>query len=322
MVASIATRCMSPAEMSREVKPHWDGILGLDEKKIPVKHLDMWCYAAIDLTGDVVHWRDVPQCSVTEATKFLEEVQALGYHFRGFTSDLDTSLTRAIELVAPETPHQYCTKHALAVVENILGYHWSERRRRERRSQLRHSFQRLPDRRGLHLIRASKEFVEEWRKSRSAWKRAREIAELRGLARAILHATSQAIALDLLAELLHRHSSQTALKWRVVASLERHWKRLMCHHHLKGMPPTNNMAENFNRQIMRRIKTIESFQHRQTATKYLNLLVAYVRLKPYTDCRGKRKTLNGKSRLQSAGGPDVPDDSLKVCLKSRENQEP
>ncbi|MBP1599622.1 MAG: hypothetical protein H6Q07_983 [Acidobacteria bacterium] len=46
--------------------------------------------------------------------------------------------------------------------------------------------------------------------------------------------------------------------------LERHWKRLMCHHHVKGLPRTNNMAETFNKQLMRRLKTIEHFQHRTT----------------------------------------------------------
>jgi transposase-like protein len=301
--------------MSQELLPQWEGILALDEKKIPVKRAQLWCYAAIDLSGDVVHWRDVPECSVTEARKFLEEVEALGYPFRGFTTDLDTSLTRAIELIAPETPHQYCTKHALAVVEQILGYRWSEKKRYERRSQLRRSFQRLPDRKGLHLMRASKEFLDEWCKSRPASKKAEEIAQIHKFARSILHAKTQSIALDLLAELRRRHSSETDLKWKVVAFLERHWKRLMCHHHLKGMPRTNNMAESFNRQIMRRIKTIESFQHRHSAINYLHLLVAYLRLKPYTDCRGKRKHLNGKSRLRAAGAKFPPKDWLKPCLK-------
>jgi len=58
----------------------------------------------------------------------------------------------------------------------------------------------------------------------------------------------------------------------------------MRHHSVRGLPRTNNMAENFNKQLMRRIKTIESFQHRKSATNYMNLLVAYLRLKPYTDC--------------------------------------
>jgi len=97
--------------------------------------------------------------------------------------------------------------------------------------------------------------------------------------------------------------------------LERHWKRLMCHHHVKGLPRTNNMAETFNKQLMRRLKTIEHFQHRTTAISYMKLLVAYMRLKPYTDCRKGRRHLNGKSRLQAAGVKFAPHDWLKACVK-------
>jgi transposase-like protein len=315
MVASVAARCKTPLEMSAELKPEWEGVLAVDEKKIPVKHCELWCYEAVDSSGDIVHWREVPECSVTEAVKFLEEVKALGYVCRALTSDLDTSLTLAIEKVYPETPHQYCVKHALAVVEKILGYTRSEQRKRQRRGELRTSFQALPSKKGLHLIRASKEFVEKWRQTRPESKKAREIAELRDLAQGILTAKTQSQALDLFAELRSRHSSETLLKWRAIAFLERHWVRLMRHHSVRGLPRTNNMAENFNKQLMRRIKTIESFQHRKSATNYMNLLVAYLRLKPYTDCRGQRKHLNGKSRLQAAGVKIAPQDWLKACLK-------
>lgn len=315
MVAGVALRCKSPYEMSAELKPTWTGILSVDEKKIPVKRAELWCYEAIDLTGDVVHWRAVTECSVTEARAFLEEVKALGYRCAGITSDLDTTLSLAIRAVYPKTPHQYCIKHALAIVEKILGYHISERRRRQRKGQLRESFQRLPLKKGLYLVRASKEFVEQWRQTRPESKKAREIAALRELCRQILTARTQRIALDLLAELHHRHSSETLRKWKAIAFLERHWKRLMCHHHVKGLPRTNNMAENFNKQLMRRLKTIENFQHRTTAIDYMNLLVAYWRLKPYTDCRKRRRHLNGKSRLQAAGVKLTPQDWLSACLK-------
>jgi hypothetical protein len=89
----------------------------------------------------------------------------------------------------------------------------------------------------------------------------------------------------------------------------------MHHHHVRGLPRTNRIAEDFNKQIMRRIKTIEDFQHCATAIDYMKLLVAYWRLKPYTDCRRCRKHLNGKSRLQAAGVKMAPQDWLAVCLK-------
>jgi hypothetical protein len=49
----------------------------------------------------------------------------------------------------------------------------------------------------------------------------------------------------------------------------------------------------------------------------MNLLVAYLRLKLYTDCRGTRKHLNGTSRLQAAGVKIVPQNWLKASLKNR-----
>jgi hypothetical protein len=62
-------------------------------------------------------------------------------------------------------------------------------------------------------------------------------------------------------------------------------------------------------------KTIEAFQHRWTAISYVNLRVAYLRQKPYTDCRGTRKYLNGKSRLQAAS-VHHPNDWLRLALKT------
>lgn len=315
MVAQVAARAKTAREMSAEFRPHWSGFLVVDEKHIPVRGGDLWCYEAVDTTGDVVHWRPVAECSVTEAVAFLEEVQAMGYPCRGITSDLDIALSQAIGHVYAKKPHQYCIKHALSILEEILGYRPSLRGQRNRRGQLRERFERLPLRKGLSLVKASREFVEQWRTTRVASRKTAEIIALRELCRRILCARSQREALDLLASLRHRHSSVNARKWRAIASLERHWVRLMRHHSVHGLPRTNNMAETFNRQLKRRLKTIESFQHRSTAIAYMNLLVAYLRLKPYTDCRGARRRLNGKSRLQAAGVKVAPSDWLTATLK-------
>jgi transposase-like protein len=316
MVCVVAARAKTAWEMSEEFTPHWSGFLVVDEKRVPVRRSPLWCYVAVDTTGDIVHWCPVTECSVSEATRFLEEVQALGYPCQGITSDLDSSLTLAIGWAYAKKPHQYCVKHALGVLEKILGYHLTQRRQRQRTGQLRTSFERLPLKKGLYLLKASQDFVDEWRKTRVPSQKAREVAELRDQCQRILCARSQRQALDLLACLRRRHSSERARKWKAVAFLERHWVRLMRHHSVRGLPRTNNMAETFNRQLKRRIKTIESFQHRETAIAYMNLLVAYLRLKPYTDCRGGRKHLNGKSRLQAAGTNIAPHDWVKASLKN------
>lgn len=317
MVGSIAERCMSAAEMSRVLHPPgWSGFLVVDEKRVSVRGRSQWFYEAVDTTGDIIHWQAVNECSLNEAIRFLEEVVALGYPCRGITSDLDTSLTLAIERVYAQKPHQYCIKHALGVLELLIGYRTTSALRRRLRQQLRTSFERLPLRKGLHLVRASREFVEQWRHSRLSSRRALAIEQLHEHCRRILCARSQGQALDLLAELRRSHSAVHARKWKAINFLERHWIRLMRHHSVRGLPRTNNMAETFNKQLKRRLKTLESFQHKTSAVSYMNLLVAYLRLKPYTDCRGGRKHLNGKSRLQSAGLRGLPGDWLDHSLKT------
>ncbi len=106
---------------------------------------------------------------------------------------------------------------------------------------------------------------------------------------------------------------------KAIAFLKRHWNRLMQHHRVQGLPRTTNLVENVNKQLERRFKTIEAFQHRHTAVVYVNLLVAYLRQKPYTDCRGKRRKLNGHSRLHAAGVRLTQGNWLKAALKSDQN---
>jgi len=52
---------------------------------------------------------------------------------------------------------------------------------------------------------------------------------------------------------------------------------------------------------MRRLKTNESFNSIQSAENYLNFYKNYLRLKLFTDCRGKSKYKNGKSPLEVCG---------------------
>lgn len=316
MVAGVALRCKTALEMSEEFRPRWGGFLVVDEKRVAVKGRAQWFYEAVDTTGDVVHWRPVAECSVSEAVTFLEEIKGLGHDWKGFTSDLDTSLTLAIERVYAGKPHQYCIKHALTSLERILGYRGARRQKQQTRGRLRTSFERLPLRKGVFLVRASKEFVEQWRTMRVRSRHALEIEHLRELCKRILCARSQKVALDVLAELRRTRSKLRARKWKTVKFLERHWIHLMRHHRVKGLPRTNNMAEAFNKQLKRRLKTIESFQHRHTAVPYMNLLVAYLRLKPYTDCRGPRRHLNGISRLQAAGVNISSRDWLEASIKN------
>jgi hypothetical protein len=146
LVYDVAVRCKSPWDLSRELKPRWEGFLVLDEKMVPVRGKRQWFYGAFDTSGDVVHWRAVREMTVNEAVIFLQEVKVLGYRCRGVVTDVDAVLTRAVELEYGESPHQYCLKHALASIESLLGYKSLVLRQRRTQGQLRQGFEQLRER--------------------------------------------------------------------------------------------------------------------------------------------------------------------------------
>jgi len=301
MVEAVGRRCKTAWEMSQELRPRWDGFVLFDEKMCSVRGEQQWFYLAVDRTGDIVHCRPVSELTVEEAMKFLEEVVALPMRVRGIVTDLDAALTKAVKLVYAGKPHQYCVKHALAAIEKLIRYREITDYQRTNRNLLRGEFVRLRDRRGIWVQRARQEFVGHWQQTRSVSERHRGIRELWNACRRVLFADSEREAREELKCLRWSLSLPRAQQQKAVRFLERHWDHLMMHHRVAGLPRTTNFVENVNKQLERRFKTVEAFQHRATAIGYMNLLVAYLRQKPYTDCRGSRRHLNGKSRLQAAG---------------------
>lgn len=301
IVETVAQRCKTPSEMSGELRSRWEGILSLDEKMARVRGKQQWWYHAVDRTGDIVDCRAVAELMVNEAMRFLEGLRALRLKLKGIVTDLDTVLTLAVEKVYPEIPHQYCIKHALAALEGLMGYQPLAQRQRWNRLILRRQFERLPGRKGLWRERAQEEFLRSWEVTRALSQRYRLLHGLWEECRAILTAKTEPMALEQLKGLARARRFPSEEHRKVVAFFRRHWNRLTMHHRVKSLPRTNNQAENLNKQLQRRFKTIEAFQHRATAVTYMNLLIAYLRQKPYTDCRGARKHLNGKCRLEAAG---------------------
>jgi transposase-like protein len=288
-------------EMSRELQPKWDGIIGFDEKMCRVRGHQQWFYEAVDRTGDIIDFRAVKELTVNEAIVFLEGVRDLDARPRGIVTDLDIVLTLAVEKVYPKIPHQYCIKHALSALEGLIGYKPFQSHRKWNQGKLRGRFEQLPGRKGIWRERAWKEFVEVWETTRALSEKYRAIEKLWQICRAILTAKTEECAEDLFLKLRRARTYPQKEKKAACAFFRRHWVRLMMHHHVKGLPRTNNIAENVNKQLERRFKTIESFQHRESAKAYVNVLVAYLRQKPFTDCRGMRRHYNGKSRLEVAG---------------------
>lgn len=320
MVEELGRRCKSALEMSKELKPSWDGVLLLDEKMCSVRGDQQWFYLAVDTTGDIVHCRAVAELTATTAMKFLQEIiDELPYRCRAVVTDLDTSLSRAVEVMYAGKPHQYCLKHALSALEGLIGYRPFAARRHWNQSTLRTSFTRLRDSRGVWAQQTRKCFFKDYAQSRTLSVAYQHRQELRDAVHAILFARDEAIASELFQRLQRTRRPPRIEHRKVIAFLKRHRNRLMPHHRFQGLPRTTNLIENVNKQLERRFKTIEAFQHRHTAVAYTNLLIAYLRQKPYTDCRGDRRKLNGHSRLHAAGVRLTQRNWLKAALKSDKN---
>jgi transposase-like protein len=110
---------------------------------------------------------------------------------------------------------------------------------------------------------------------------------------------------------LHRHRAHR----QIVDFVGAHSQHLTVHYHHRGMPRTNNIAENTMRQVERRLKTVEGFGTLSSARAYLNLLIGYLTTKQFADCRGSRRYRNGLSRLEVRGAILPTRDWLKLCLK-------
>ena len=302
--------------MSKELRPRWDGVVLVDEKMCPVRGKRQWFYLAVDTTGDIMHCRAVPELSSTEAAKFLEEVQALGVDLKGVVSDLDPALTRAVAVVYAEIPYQYCIKHALAAIGILIGYvERNARRSRSTLAEVDEEAGRSQDETGREESSRDRVLLTQQKQSCIGSAGDNAIAALYEVCRKILAADTERQAWVLYKTLREDRSFPQRQHRKAVRFLTRRWEQLMMHHRIPGLPRTTNLVENVNKQLQRRYKTIEAFQCRSTAIHYTNLLVAFLRQKPYTDCRGSRKHLNGKSRLASAKVRNLHPNWLKNCLK-------
>jgi hypothetical protein len=74
-------------------------------------------------------------------------------------------------------------------------------------------------------------------------------------------------------------------------------------------PRTTNLIESMNKQLNGRLKTIQGFESFATAERWLSAWILRKRLTPFTDCRGKFKSLNGTPSIEHTrkGGVKIPD---------------
>jgi transposase-like protein len=319
MVETVGMRCKTPAEMSRTLGlDMWRGYLLTDDKHIGVGGKRLVWYLAVDKCGDIVHAGLLMERTVGSMVEFFETVRDdVGYHLRGLTTDQEQLLALGFERVYAGKPHQYCLKHAYDSLDRLLGYHRQRDRYKILQRRIQDRLRGLPDRGSTASVQRT---WEEVIRGHDELKRLRQemqpVEILRKAIRRVLGARTYSAARARWAA-FHRHPLRhRKAHQQIIDYITPRWRHLTVHYHHHGMPATNNIAESTMRQLERRLKTIEGFARVNTAKGYVNLLIAYLRAKPFTDCRGIRKYRNGLSRLELAGAQLPTKDWLKLSLKS------
>jgi len=250
---------------------------------------------AVDSSGDALHSELHPEQTQEVYDNFMRYVRdRLRYRFISITTDLDVMLENAIRgEIGPKIRHQKCLWHVLERVKEYAGYQQQQRRRHRVARELMELEKSLANRK-QSLYDAGKR-VEVLRDIEREVEQALHVIDtLLGQLRDILFAPQQDQSTRLWKLFRRRYRRSHP---QIVALVAKHWDGLLHHQHDSNIPKTTVMAENFNKQLERRLKTIEAFQCVETAANYQNLYRNFLRFKPYTDCRGSRRTHNGLSPL-------------------------
>jgi hypothetical protein len=98
---------------------------------------------------------------------------------------------------------------------------------------------------------------------------------------------------------IYEKSKESKLRTQIMLDIARRSNELLAYTKVKHLPRTNNLIESFNSHLEGRLKTIKGFQGFKHANCWLNHYFIQRRLRPFTDCAGKFRKLNGRSSLQN-----------------------
>jgi len=91
----------------------------------------------------------------------------------------------------------------------------------------------------------------------------------------------------------------------VLTNIQRYRSELTGYRGFSGAPVTTNMIEGMNSHLESRLQALRSFQSVSYAKLWMNGYVLKRRYTAYTDCRGKFRSLNGKSGVQLTKKPGI-----------------
>jgi len=296
MVNEVAQMSKSSIEIGDELQPKWDGYIAVDDKYVNVCGERYLCLVAVDTTGDPVHIELIEEPNQDAYDNFFRYLtEHIGYRVRAITTDLDPMLENAIKNVfSGKILHQKCIWHATEIVKRLIDFQKIKRNYLRLKRKYHSVSTSLEDRKAFY--HTTKEKLEQLKIELDTMEQEYTAKEnlITAVSNMLQKKTGSSISADLTS--IKRHYKNQYPE--VISFLVHNMDQLSTHTINHDIPKTNIMAESFNRQIQRRLKTIEAFQTFNSAFNYLNMIRNYIRFKPYTDCKGKRKYRNGKSPIE------------------------
>lgn len=130
VINEITSQCVSAAWVASNLHPKWSGYLALDGKMIRVwdwtaKHFryskeeKRWLHKmslliALDLgTLDIPDHHLGSDETTIDLIMFLRSLKSLGYPLKGYISDGNKDIEKAVKMVFGQVPHQLCITHFL-----------------------------------------------------------------------------------------------------------------------------------------------------------------------------------------------------------------
>ena len=313
MVNEVAEASKSSVEIKREYRPVWSGYLTIDDKWVCVKGDRFLSLVAVDGSGDPLHSELHSAQTQDVYDEFLVYVRDhLSYPFKAITTDFDTHLEKAVQRVlSPDIAHQKCLWHGIEIVQGLIEYPQSRRRYMKLTMEIGRLKESLADRKQslYDTQRMVVAMEEELITLTQQYQEKKNVVER---FRAMVFATRRSTSERLYKVFRRLYRKRYASVVRFVATP---WEALLRHQQDPKIFKTTVRAENINRQFERCYKTIEAFQSVQTAFHYQNLYRNYLRMKPYTDCRGVRKACNGFSPLELCKAAIPGSDWLKHTVR-------
>ena len=104
---------------------------------------------------------------------------------------------------------------------------------------------------------------------------------------------------------LYREYKEDPVCIQVLTGIERYRPELTGYRGISDSPVTTNMIEGLNSHLEARLFSLRSFQSVLHAKLWFNGYILKRRFTKFTDCRGKFRSLNGKTGVELTKKPDV-----------------